>query len=79
MQIKFNSELIIEPFEEGRIITEVATSESYYLEEKVFEILSLCQDEYKDTSEFSLPENVTNEEFVQFVDELIELRVLLAK
>lgn len=79
MQIKFNPELIIEPFEDGRIITEVATLESYYLEENVFEVLAPCQEEYKDTSDFSLPENVTDEEFKQFIDELIELRVLLAK
>jgi hypothetical protein len=79
MQIKFNPDLIIKPFEDGRIITEVATSESYYLEDKVFEILAPCQDEYKDTADFTLPDNVTDEEFAQFVDELIELRVLIAK
>jgi hypothetical protein len=70
--------LSIQDFEDGKLITEIATMETYYLEQDVFDLLRSAAEQYIEAMDL-LPAGYPEEEYIQFIQELIEKRILLSK
>ena len=78
MEIKFSSDLSIEDFEDGKIIMDIETMESYYIEQGVFDLLAPALDEYRDARSL-FPEIYEEEEYLPFLQDLIDKRILIRK
>ena len=78
MFLKFNEDILITDFEDGKLLTEVVTSESYYLDFDSFKIIEDCLDKYiemeklyKDIFEYK--------DFIEFIQFLILKNILLKR
>ncbi|MGB8953921.1 MAG: hypothetical protein WCC10_00985 [Tumebacillaceae bacterium] len=76
MEITFNPDLSIEDFEDGKIIMEIESMETVYMELGVFELLAPALEAFREVRSL-FPDIYEEDEYQPFVQQLIDMRILL--
>lgn len=72
----FNDIFSITNYKNGRILSDVVTSESYYVDEKVFKIIEPATNNFV-TFEDLYDSNYSHEEFESFIQDLINKKIFI--
>ncbi|PEF55808.1 hypothetical protein CON32_23475 [Bacillus cereus] len=72
----FNDILAITNYKDGRILSNVVTSETYYIHEKVFKIIEPATNKLV-TFEDLYDSNYSYEEFESFIQDLINKKIFI--
>lgn len=76
MLYTFSPNIVITSFKNGKIFSDVVTNESFFIDEEIFQIIQPASERYVTINEI-YNENYTFEEFVAFIEDLIDNGILI--